>query len=80
MTFTQEAAVLLVHGEARPAWDDAVRKIAAALRAALTGRRGRTPRRLFLELVHTYGLPEPERQVVISGVEGFIGTVDFAWR
>jgi very-short-patch-repair endonuclease len=35
---------------------------------------------LFFELVRTYGLPEPERQAVIAGWAGFIGTVDFAWR
>jgi very-short-patch-repair endonuclease len=35
---------------------------------------------LFLELVRAHGLPEPEPQAVISGPEGFIGTVDFAWR
>lgn len=35
---------------------------------------------LFLELVLDRGLPEPERQAVIAGPRGFIGTVDFAWR
>ena len=35
---------------------------------------------LFMELVAEYGLPEPEKQVVIVGDGGFIGTVDFLWR
>ena len=35
---------------------------------------------LFLELVHAYGLPEPEKQVPISDAKGWIGTVDFLWR
>lgn len=35
---------------------------------------------LFFELVLDRGLPEPERQAVITGPRGFIGTVDFAWR
>ena len=35
---------------------------------------------LFVELVEAHGLPAPERQVAISGVDGFIGVVDFLWR
>ena len=35
---------------------------------------------LFFELVRHHGLPDPERQVVIADDQGFIGTVDFAWR
>lgn len=35
---------------------------------------------LFYELVLDRGLPAPERQAVITGPRGFIGTVDFAWR
>lgn len=34
---------------------------------------------LFAELVELYGLPEPQRQVPISGNHGFIGVVDFCW-
>lgn len=34
---------------------------------------------LFFELVRASDLPDPDRQVVISDEEGFIGTVDFAW-
>jgi very-short-patch-repair endonuclease len=35
---------------------------------------------LFLELTRHHGLPDPERQAVITGPEGYVGTVDFAWR
>lgn len=35
---------------------------------------------LMFELLRDRGLPEPERQAVIVGPRGFIGTVDFAWR
>lgn len=35
---------------------------------------------IFLELVRSRGLPEPECQAVISGEHGWIATVDFAWR
>jgi very-short-patch-repair endonuclease len=34
----------------------------------------------FFELIREHGLPDPERQAVINGAEGYIGTVDFAWR
>jgi hypothetical protein len=35
---------------------------------------------LFFELVAGFGLPEPEKQAVITDIEGWIGTVDFLWR
>ena len=35
---------------------------------------------IMLELVRAHRLPDPERQAVITGPDGFIGTVDFAWR
>jgi very-short-patch-repair endonuclease len=35
---------------------------------------------LFFELTREHGLPDPERQAAISGPDGWIGTVDFAWR
>jgi hypothetical protein len=35
---------------------------------------------LFFELVASFGLPEPEKQAVITDIEGWIGTVDFLWR
>jgi very-short-patch-repair endonuclease len=34
---------------------------------------------LLLELVLDRGITEPQRQVPISGPQGWIGTVDFAW-
>jgi hypothetical protein len=35
---------------------------------------------LVMELVETFGLPEPERQVPVSDAAGWIGNVDFLWR
>lgn len=35
---------------------------------------------LFYELVASFGLPEPEKQAVVTDIEGWIGTVDFLWR
>jgi len=34
---------------------------------------------LFLELVRSRDLPDPMPQFVVSGPDGFVGTVDFAW-
>jgi very-short-patch-repair endonuclease len=33
----------------------------------------------FLQLVRDAGLPEPERQAVMAGALGWIGSVDFSW-
>jgi hypothetical protein len=35
---------------------------------------------LVMELVETFELPQPERQVVLSDEQGWIGNVDFLWR
>lgn len=35
---------------------------------------------LFVEILDAHAVPRPERQVPISGLDGFIGTVDFCWR
>jgi len=35
---------------------------------------------LVMELVESFGIEPPERQVPMSDAEGFIGTVDFLWR
>lgn len=79
MTFTQEAAVLLVLAKRGRRGTTLTRKL--LLRFGPTYRPTRSDTEtLFLDLVHTYGLPDPERQAVITGVEGFIGTVDFGWR
>jgi very-short-patch-repair endonuclease len=79
MTFTQEAAVLLVTARRG-------RRGTALVRETLlhygpqhvpTWSDAET---LMLELIRAYGIEEPERQVPISDDRGFIGTVDFLWR
>jgi hypothetical protein len=35
---------------------------------------------LFFELTRDHGLPDPVPQADINGPDGWIGTVDFAWR
>jgi len=79
MSFAQEAAVLVVMAKRGRTGTTLVRN--TLLRYGPRHRPTRSDTEtLFLEVVHVYGLPEPERQAVISGTEGFIGTVDFAWR
>lgn len=62
------------------------RKGAPALRRIVEQRRGayQPPttelEARFLELIHDHGLPEPERQVEVSGRLGWIGKVDNLWR
>jgi very-short-patch-repair endonuclease len=79
MTFTQEAAVLLVLARRGRQGTTLTRRILLAYGPQHTPTRSDTET-LFLELVRTYGLPDPERQVPVSGPHGFIGTVDFMWR
>jgi hypothetical protein len=77
--FTQEAAVLLVMAKRGRAGTRLVRKILKSLGPKCVPTHSDTET-LFYELVHAYGLPEPEKQVPISDRYGFIGVVDFLWR
>lgn len=79
LTFTQEAAVFLVMAKRGRSGTRLVRKILLAYGPQYTPTYSEAES-LFMELVAAYGLPEPERQVPISGPRGFIGTVDFLWR
>jgi hypothetical protein len=78
LTFTQEAAVLLVMAKRGRAGTQLTGKILERFGPKYTPTRSDTET-LFLELVHAYGLPEPAKQVPISDERGFIGTVDFVW-
>ena len=79
LTFTQEAAVLLVTARRGR------RGTALARETLLHYGPDHVPtwseaETLMLELIREYGIQEPERQVPISDERGFIGTVDFLWR
>ena len=79
LTFTQEAAVLLVMAKRGRAGTQLVRQLLAELGPKYKPTMSDTET-LFLELVHTTTLPEPEKQVALSDTFGFIGVVDFLWR
>jgi very-short-patch-repair endonuclease len=79
MTFTQEAAVLLVLARRGRTGTRLTRRILLHYGPKHQPTRS-DAETLFLEVVRTHGLPDPERQGVIAGERGFIGTVDFVWR
>lgn len=79
LTFTQEAAVLLVMAKQGRRGTSLVRNLLLKHGPKYVPT-GSDTESLFMELVVAYGLPDPERQVPISGPDGFIGTVDFLWR
>jgi very-short-patch-repair endonuclease len=79
LTFTQEAAVLLVMAKRGRAGTQLVRRLLEELGPKYKPTMSDTET-LFLELVHTTDLPEPEKQVALSDELGFIGVVDFLWR
>lgn len=79
LTFTQEAAVLLVMARRGRNGTQLVRSLLKRFGPRYTPTASDTET-LFYELVHAAGLPEPEKQVALSDVRGFIGVVDFLWR
>jgi very-short-patch-repair endonuclease len=79
LTFTQEAAVLLVLARRGRAGTQLVRTTLERFGPSYTPTMSDTES-LFLELVHAGELPEPEKQVALSDEFGFIGVVDFLWR
>ncbi|MGH9137406.1 MAG: DUF559 domain-containing protein [Acidimicrobiales bacterium] len=79
LTFVQEAAVLTVMARRGRRGTRLVRELLLRFGKDYVPTRSQTES-LFMEVVWTYGLPEPEKQGVMSDVEGFIGTVDFVWR
>jgi hypothetical protein len=79
LTFVQEAAVLTVLARRGRTGTRLVRRLLTTLGADHRPTRSEAES-LFMELVWAYGLPEPEKQVLVTDDEGFIGTVDFLWR
>jgi very-short-patch-repair endonuclease len=79
LTFTQEAAVLLVMARRGRAGTQLVRELLARFGPQHRPTMSDTET-LFLELVHAGALPEPEKQVALADERGFIGVVDFLWR
>jgi very-short-patch-repair endonuclease len=76
MTFTQEAAVFSVMARRGRSGTRLGREILERFGPDHQPTMSDTET-LFLQLVETYGLPTPERQVPISGPDGWIATVDF---
>jgi len=79
MTFTQEAAVLLVLAKRGRRGTALAREILMEYGPKHRPTRSDTET-LFFEFVRAYALPLPERQGVITSPHGFVGTVDFVWR
>lgn len=79
LTFTQEAAVLLVMARRGRNGTQLVRQLLTRFGPRYTPTASDTET-LFYELVHAAGLPEPEKQVALTDERGFIGVVDFLWR
>jgi hypothetical protein len=78
MTFTQEAAVLLVQARRGRRGTTLVRDTLLHYGPQHVPNDSDTST-LFDELVRTFDVPEPERQVPVTGPDGFIGVVDFLW-
>ena len=79
LTFTQEVSMLLLMAKRGRRGTTLVRNLLLKHGPKYVPTQSETES-LFVELVEAYELPDPERQVPISGPEGFIGTVDFLWR
>ncbi len=79
LSFTQEAAVLLVLARRGRAGTQLVRQLLKRFGPRYTPTMSETET-LFSELLAAYGVPEPEKQVPMSDAQGWIGTVDFLWR
>jgi very-short-patch-repair endonuclease len=78
LTFTQEAAVLLVLARRGRSGTQLVRQLLDRFGPMYTPTMS-DAETLFLELVHAGRLPEPEKQVALADERGFIGVVDFLW-
>ncbi len=79
LSFTQEVAVLAVTGKRGRRGTRLVREILLQLGPEHEPTRSDTES-LFMELVWSSGLPDPEKQVALGDLRGFIGVVDFLWR
>jgi hypothetical protein len=79
LSFSQEVAVLAVTGKRGRRGTRLVREILEQFGPGHEPTRSDTES-LFMELVSTFGLPEPEKQVALGDRRGFIGVVDVLWR
>lgn len=79
LTFTQEAAILVVMARRGRAGTVLVRKILRRFGPEYTPTRSDTET-VFFELLRTYRVVEPDKQVPVAAERGWIGTVDFVWR
>lgn len=78
LTFIAELAVLMVlAGRGRPG-TRLVRKILRRFGHQYTPTDSDTET-VFFELIARSPLPDPDKQVAVSGPDGFIGVVDFLW-
>jgi Protein of unknown function (DUF559) len=79
LSFVQEVAVLAVLARRGRRGTRLVRRLLLGFGPRYVPTRSDTES-LFFELVAAFGLPEPEKQAVVTDIEGWIGTVDFLWR
>ncbi|MGH9214743.1 MAG: endonuclease domain-containing protein, partial [Acidimicrobiales bacterium] len=79
LSFVQEMAVLTVLARRGRRGTRLVRRLLLRFGPSYEPTRSDTES-LFFELVATFGLREPEKQAVVTDIEGWIGTVDFLWR
>jgi hypothetical protein len=79
LSFVQELAVLAVMAQRGRRGTRLVRRLLLRFGPRYVPTRSDTET-LFFELVASFGLPEPEKQAVVTDIEGWIGTVDFLWR
>jgi hypothetical protein len=79
LTIVQELAVLAALAQRGRRGTVLVRRLLLRFGPRYVPSRSDTET-LFFELVASFGLPEPEKQAVVTDIEGWIGTVDFLWR
>jgi Protein of unknown function (DUF559) len=77
--FVQELAVLAVMAQRGRRGTRLVRQLLLRFGPRYVPTRSDTET-LFFELIGSFGLPEPEKQAVVTDIEGWFGTVDFLWR
>ncbi|MGH9184792.1 MAG: endonuclease domain-containing protein, partial [Acidimicrobiales bacterium] len=79
LTFVQEAAILAALGGRGRSGTRLVRDLLARFGPRYEPTRS-DAETLFVAVIEAFGLPEPERQVPLSGDRGWTGTVDFFYR
>ncbi len=79
LTFAAEVAVLMAHGKRGRSGTRLVRELLRRFGPQYTPTTSEAES-LYVELVETTDLPDPERQVALSNERGWVGTVDFFYR